>query len=134
MARMNLRTLVMARSLCMVVLPLWFMIYHSTLPSAFLWLLLWGITMWIKQKLDRGIQAQTDECAQALWDRLTRHVENLTYGLAVCLILFLCQVARSPLPGDMVLLAAQLLSWGLFGIYLYRGIAFCFLDRRSTLC
>lgn len=134
MKNWNLRTIVLARSLMMVVLPLWFLIYRSRLPGAFLWLLLWGAATFASHRLDDAARAQMDECAQALLDRLGRHVEYLVYFLAVMVILLLTQTSRAPDPVAVALAAAQVLAWGLFAIHLYRGIAFWVRDRTGAGC
>lgn len=129
MKNWNLRTLIFLRSLSMVVVPLWFFVYKSTIPTAFLWFFVLGLALWIKGKLEKEIKAQTDECAQALLDRLTRNMENMTYVLAVGLIVFLVSLPSAENPGTMSLVAAQILAWGIFGIHLYRGITFWIRDK-----
>ena len=49
----NLRTLVFMRSLCMLILPLWFLIYRSGLPMAFVWYLVFGAALVIKSELEK---------------------------------------------------------------------------------
>lgn len=134
MKNWNLRTIVLLRSLMMIMFPLWFYIYRAGLPGAFLWILLWGLVAFICQKLDNAAKVQMDECAQVLLDRLGRNVEYLTYTLAVGLIVFLTQIPKAPDPGAMALLAAQILAWGMFGVHLYRGIAFWVRDRKGSRC
>ena len=132
MKNWNLRTIVLVRSLTMVVMPLWFLIYRSGLPGALGWILLWGAVTFAFHRLDDAAKAQMDECAQALLDKLGRHVEYLVYFLAVMVILLLTQVSRAPDPAAMTLAAAQVLAWGMFAIHLYRGIAFWVLDRKGA--
>lgn len=134
MENWNLRTLVFLRSLSMVGVPLWFLIYRSSLPRAFLWLIVLGLALGIKGKLEREIQAHMDECAQALLDRLTRNMENMTYVLAVGLIVFLAMLPKAEDPAAMGLVAAQILAWGIFGIHLYRGVTFWIQDRIGLIC
>ena len=88
----------------------------------------------IKSALEKGIKAQMDECAQVLLDRLTRHMENMTYVLAAGLIGFLVMLPQAEDPGAMGLVAAQILAWGIFGIHLYRGITFWIRDRVGAIC
>lgn len=130
----NLRTLVLLRSLSMVVVPLWFYVYKSTIPTAFVWLIILGLALWIKGKLEKAIQTQMDECAQLLIDKLTRHMENMTYVLSVGLIGFLAMLPKAENPGVAGLIAAQILAWGIFGIHLYRGIIFWIWDRMGLIC
>ena len=129
MKNWNLRTLVFLRSLSMVAVPLWFYIYKSTIPTAFLWLFVLGLVLMMQGRLEREVKAQTDERAQALLDRLTRNMENMTYILAVGLIAFLANLPTAENPGAMGLVAARILAWGIFGIHLYRGIAFWIRDE-----
>ena len=129
MKNWNLRTLVFLRALSMVVVPLWFFIYKSTIPTAFFWIFVLGVTLWIQGKLEKEIKTQTDECAQALLDKLTRNMENITYVLAVGMIIFLVNLPSAEDPGFMGLVAAQILAWGIFGIHLYRGITFWIRDK-----
>ncbi len=49
----NLRTLVLLRSLSMVVVPLWFFVYKSTLPTAFAWLVILGVGIGDKRKIGK---------------------------------------------------------------------------------
>lgn len=58
MKNRNLRTLVLLRSLPMVVVPLWFFVYKSSIPTAFVWLVILGLALGIKEKLDKEIQVQ----------------------------------------------------------------------------
>lgn len=134
MKNWNLRTLVFMRSLCMVMLPMWFWLYRSGIPGAFLWVLALGAAMWVKGKLDEEINAQMDECAQALYDKLSQHMEFMTYVLVVVLIVFLVALPKADDPGAMGPVAAQILAWGMFGIYLYRGIVFWIRDRMGSIC
>ena len=134
MKNWNLRTLVFLRSLSMVGVPLWFVIYRSSLPRAFLWLLVLCLALGIKGRLEKEIQSQMDECAQALLDKLTRNMENMTYVLAVGLIAFLAMLPKADDPAAMGLVAAQILAWGIFGIHLYRGITFWIQDRMGLIC
>lgn len=134
MKKWNLRTIILLRSFAMIVLPLWFLIYRSSLPGAFIWILLLGLTMLLIHKLDDTAKSQMDECAQTLLNRLTQHVEYLTYVLIVMVIVFLTQIPKAEAPESMVILAAQILAWGLFGIHLYRGIAFWVRDRMGMIC
>lgn len=134
MSNWNLRTLVLLRSLSMVVVPLWFFVYKSTIPTAFVWLVILGLALGIKGKLEKEIQAQTDECAQVLLDKLTRHMENMTYALSVGLTVFLALLPKAENPGAAGLIAAQILAWGIFGIHLYRGIIFWIRDRMGLIC
>lgn len=130
----NLRTLVLLRSLSMVVVPLWFFVYKSTIPTAFAWLVILGLALGVKDKLEKEIQTQMDECAQALLDKLTRHMENMTYALSVGLIVFLTLLPKAEDPGAAGHIAAQILAWGIFGIHLYRGISFWIRDRMGSIC
>ena len=130
----NLRTLVLLRSLSMVVVPLWFFVYNSTIPTAFVWFFILFLALGTKEKLEKGIQTQMDECAQVLLDRLTRHMENMTYALTVGLIAFLTMLPKAEAPDAMGLVAAQILAWGIFGIHLYRGVTFWVRDRMGLIC
>ena len=89
------------------------------------------MALWIQGKLEKEIKTQTDECAQALLDKLTRNMENITYVLAVGMIVFLVNLPSSEDPGSMGLVAAQILAWGIFGIHLYRGITFWVRDKMG---
>ena len=131
MKNWNLRTLVFLRSLSMVVVPLWFFIYKSTMPTAFFWIFVLGVALGIKGKLEKEIKPQMDECAQVLHARLTRNMENITYVLAVGMIIFLVNLPSAEDPGSMGLAAAQILAWGIFGVHLYRGITFWVRDKMG---
>ncbi len=130
--QLNLRTLLLMRSLTMLILPLWFIIYRSAWPRVFLWFLVLCPVLLIAKRLDRAVERQMDECAQGIYDKLTHHAEYLTYILSIALLIFLTQLPRAENPGSLGLIAAQILAWGLFGIYLFRGIAFWVLDRREN--
>ena len=131
MKNWNLRTLVFLRALSMVVVPLWFFIYKSTIPTAFFWIFVLGMVLWLQGKLEKESKTQTDECALALLDRLARNMENMNYVLAVGMIFFLVHLPSAEDPGSMGLAAAQILAWGVFGIHLYRGIAFWVRDKMG---
>ncbi len=75
-----------------------------------------------------------DECAQAQLDKLTRHMENMTYVLSVGLIIFLAMLPKAEDPGAAGLIAAQILAWGIFGIHMYRGITFWVRDWKGLIC
>ena len=132
MKNWNLRTLVLMKSLCMLMLPLWILLIR--LPIRFVWFPLYGAMILIRDKLDKGISTQMDECAQALFDRLTRHMEELTHLLAVGLMALLAFLPLMEDPGAMGLVAARILAWGIFGIHLYRGVSFWVRDRMGLVC
>ena len=106
---------------------------RAGLPS-FVWLLVYGVILVARDRLDKGINAQMDERAQVLLDRLTRHVEKLTHLLAVGLIIFLVLLPMAEDPGAMGIVAAHILAWGIFGADLYRGIIFWIWDRMGLIC
>lgn len=134
MKNWNLRTLVLLKSLCMLMLPFWIFIIRVGLPIGFVWFPLYGAVILIRDKLDKGIRVQMDECAQALLDRLTRHMEEMIHVLAVGLIIFLVMLPTAEDPGAMGLVAAQILAWGISGIHLYQGITFWIRDRMGLVC
>ena len=131
MKNWNLRVLMLLRALCWVIAPLWFFVYRSGLPGAFVWLTLWGGVMFAKQRLERASLAQMDERAAALCDRLGRTVEALLCVLLLVLIVFLTQISKAEDPGKAALTAAQIAAWGLLAIQLYRGAAFWLLDKKG---
>ena len=134
MKNWNLRTLVLMRSLCMLMLPFWILMIRVGLPMSFVWFPLYCAVILIRDKLNKGIIAQMDECAQALLDRLTRHMEDMIHLLAVGMIVFLVMLPKAEDPGAMGLVAARILAWGIFGIHLYRGISFWVRDRMGLIC
>ena len=130
----NLRGLLLLRSLMMVVLPMWFMVFRTGGMLAWGWLLLWGAAMLVKARLEGLAREQTDESAQAMLDKIGRNTEQMSYSLIAAVIVFLTQVPKADDPGLMALRAAQVLAWGIFAINLYRGLAFWFWDRKGTAC
>ena len=133
MKNWNLRTLVLMKSLCMLILPFWVLMIRIGLPSL-AWWPVYGVMLVTRDKLEKGINAQMDECAQALLDRLSNHMEKLTEVLAVGLIVFLVMLPEAEDPGAMGIVAAHILAWGIFGIHLYRGISFWIRDRMGLVC
>ena len=133
MKNWNLRTLVRLKSLCMLILPFWVLMIRIGLPSL-AWWPVYGVMLVTRDKLEKGINTQMDECAQALLDRLTKHMEKLTEILTVGSIIFLAMLPLAENPGAMGLVAARILAWGMFGIHLYRGISFWVRDRMGLVC
>ena len=139
MKNWNLRTLVLLRSLTAVALPIWYLTFArgarmGSYPLQMVFFLLYFPMLWLMRALDNAAKPQMDEMAQTLLDKLTHHVEVMTFVLVVVVVAYLLRIVPAERAGEVPTRAAEALIWGFFAAQMYRGVAFWLWDWKGSGC